>query len=326
MDYVRGWAWQQLILGRRLAFRHRQRHGLESSISSTFVHENIDTDTILIMEHSPVYTLGRGADENNISFLHDSNESVDANENTNIYITNDCRKRLSRTYRESDSARLHLDRHVLNGIHPHDYFLSFPINDDHDAAASSCRSDDHVIVEHLTRIATPVYTPCRVPIYRVERGGEVTFHGPGQLVVYPILDLLANERWETNLHWYLRQVEEVIIRTLVTYGIDHAVRDPIHSGVWINNAKIAAVGVSASRWITSHGFALNVNPDLSYFDTNMIIPCGIEGKHVTSIAQVLRERFREDVTIPTLEEVANVVTSHFMDVFGMTIRETYLIQ
>ncbi|MBL1209173.1 MAG: lipoyl(octanoyl) transferase LipB [Geminocystis sp. GBBB08] len=115
-------------------------------------------------------------------------------------------------------------------------------------------------------------------IYRTERGGEVTFHCPGQIVIYPILNL---HYYQTDLHWYLRQLEEVIIQLLVKYNLK-AERINGLTGVWINNAKIAAIGIKVKRWITMHGVALNVCCDLSGF--NKIIPCGIKGKFVTRLS------------------------------------------
>jgi len=119
------------------------------------------------------------------------------------------------------------------------------------------------------------------PVHRTERGGEVTYHGPGQLVGYPILNL---RRYHMDLHWYLRQLEEVIIQTLATYGLN-ADRLPGLTGVWLEGYKLAAIGIKVSRWITMHGFALNVCPDLSHFGA--IVPCGITDRPVGSLAQFL---------------------------------------
>ena len=145
---------------------------------------------------------------------------------------------------------------------------------------------------------------------------SVTFHGPSQLVVYPMFDLKQEgSAFEADLHWYLRRIEDVILLTLKHYGIDGN-RDSINTGVWVGANKIAAVGISSSRWITTHGFALNVDPDLSCFDTSIILPCGIEGRGVTSMAEILRER---NLPIPTLEEVADVVTEKMQNVFDIKI-------
>jgi lipoate-protein ligase B len=116
-----------------------------------------------------------------------------------------------------------------------------------------------------------------VELFEVERGGDVTFHGPGQLVGYPIIDL---KRHRQDLHWFLRQVEEALIRTLAAYSIPGE-RSTGFTGVWTNGRKIASIGVHARDWVTWHGFALNVTTDLSYFD--LIIPCGIDGVTMTSI-------------------------------------------
>mmetsp|Transcript_28500 Transcript_28500/g.45393 ORF Transcript_28500/g.45393 Transcript_28500/m.45393 type:complete len:180 (-) Transcript_28500:20-559(-) len=118
----------------------------------------------------------------------------------------------------------------------------------------------------------------KVEIHRTERGGEVTCHAPGQVVLYPIIDL---RRYNKDLHWYLYQLEEVIIQSLRTFGIEGC-RDGEHTGVWVGNAKIAAVGINVTRWWTMHGLALNVENDLTHF--NHIIPCGIENRHVCSVS------------------------------------------
>ena len=121
-----------------------------------------------------------------------------------------------------------------------------------------------------------------VSFYKSNRGGDITFHGPGQLVGYPILDL---DQFYTDIHRYLREIEEVVIQTLADFGILNAGRKEGLTGVWIGEEKICALGVRASRWVTMHGFALNVNTDLSYFD--WIVPCGISDKAVTSMQKIL---------------------------------------
>lgn len=118
-------------------------------------------------------------------------------------------------------------------------------------------------------------------VYRVERGGEVTYHCPGQLVGYPILNL---RHYQQDLHWYLRQLEEVLIQLLAVYGLKGD-RVAGMTGVWIEGRKVAAIGIKVSRWITMHGFALNVCPDLSGFER--IVPCGIPDKPVGSLAQFI---------------------------------------
>lgn len=143
------------------------------------------------------------------------------------------------------------------------------------------------------------------PVVRVERGGEVTHHCPGQLVGYPILNL---RRHQTDLHWYLRQLEEVVIRTLANLGFKGE-RWPGLTGVWVEGRKVAAIGIKVSRWITMHGFALNVNPDLSGFQR--IVPCGIPDKPVGSLAQ-WQPRI-------TRQQVQPVLEAQFAEVFQVQL-------
>ena len=150
--------------------------------------------------------------------------------------------------------------------------------------------------------------------YKINRGGDITYHGPGQIVGYPIIDL---ENFFTDIHKYLRSLEEVIIRTLADYGIKGE-RSEGETGVWLDVGtpfarKICAMGVRASRWVTMHGFALNVNTDLGYFDN--IIPCGIRGKAVTSLNVELS---KEKVDT---EEVKTHILKHFEEIFGVTIKK-----
>jgi lipoyl(octanoyl) transferase len=143
-------------------------------------------------------------------------------------------------------------------------------------------------------IATPELLAMRgVEVFEVERGGDITFHGPGQLVGYPIIDL---KRHKQDLHWYLRQVEEALIVTLAALGIP-AERNPGKTGVWTRGRKIASIGVHARDWVTWHGFALNVNTDLSYFD--LIVPCGIQDVTMTSITRELGLDHADDALVRT---------------------------
>ncbi len=131
-------------------------------------------------------------------------------------------------------------------------------------------------------LATPALLDARgVELFEVERGGDVTFHGPGQLVGYPIVDL---KRHKQDLHWYLRQVEEALIRAVAPFGIAGE-RSAGYTGVWTQGRKLASIGVHARDWVTWHGFALNVTTDLSYFD--LIVPCGIAAVEMTSVAREL---------------------------------------
>lgn len=144
--------------------------------------------------------------------------------------------------------------------------------------------------------------------YKINRGGDITYHGPGQVVGYPILDL---ENFFTDIHKYLRFLEEVFIRVLADYGLT-GTRSEGETGVWLGVGtpfarKICALGVRASRWVTMHGFALNVNSDLGYFDN--IIPCGIRGKAVTSLNVEL------DVEEIDVAEVKEKIKKHFTELF-----------
>ncbi|AFY76072.1 MAG: lipoyl(octanoyl) transferase LipB [Hydrococcus sp. C42_A2020_068] len=144
-------------------------------------------------------------------------------------------------------------------------------------------------------------------VHRIERGGEVTYHCPGQLVGYPILNL---RHYRQDLHWYLRQLEEVIIQAIATYGLKGD-RVPGLTGVWVEGYKVAAIGIKASRWITMHGFALNVCPDLTGF--KHIVPCGIADKPVGSLVQ-----FLPDIN---LERVRQDIATAFAEVFQVELIE-----
>lgn len=145
-----------------------------------------------------------------------------------------------------------------------------------------------------------------VEVHEIERGGDVTFHGPGQLVGYPILDL---QRLKPDLHWYLREIEGALIDALATLGIAGQ-RSAGQTGVWVGPRKIASIGVHVKKWITLHGFALNVTTDLRYFD--LIVPCGIEGVEMTSVErEMARRRGGEDLWGQTRDEVATAFARRF---------------
>ena len=176
----------------------------------------------------------------------------------------------------------------------------------------------------------PVYTLCKngnamhvlvseqqrmqkgIEYFHINRGGDITFHGPGQLVAYPIFDL---DQFKTDLGWYLRSLEEVIILTMTEYGLQGD-RSKGETGVWIDPSnkgherKICALGIRCSKWITMHGFAFNVNTDLSYF--NYIVPCGIQNKKVTSLEKELGH------TVP-MNEVKEKIKKNFEKVFEVEI-------
>ncbi|MEM9328560.1 MAG: lipoyl(octanoyl) transferase LipB, partial [Bacteroidota bacterium] len=188
------------------------------------------------------------------------------------------------------------DNHLIFVYHPHVYTLG-----------KSGKEENLLLEEEgLNRV--------QAQYYRINRGGDITYHGPGQLVGYPILDL---DNFFTDIHKYLRYLEEAIIRTLSGFGIAAGRIDGL-TGVWVDfenmdtARKICAMGVKASRWVTMHGFALNVNTDLTYFDH--IVPCGIDDKSVTSMQRELGH----DVPMP---EVEGLLKSHLSDQFGMTLVE-----
>ena len=163
------------------------------------------------------------------------------------------------------------------------------------------------VMEHLL-MSEEFLKERNISFYKVNRGGDITYHGLGQVVGYPILDL---DNFFPDIHQYLRYLEEVIILTLADYGLKGE-RSKGETGVWIDTGtplarKICAMGVRASRWVTMHGFALNVNTDLSYF--NYIIPCGISDKAVTSLQAELGHSV-------DLEEVKEKILRHFLEVFS----------
>jgi len=173
--------------------------------------------------------------------------------------------------------------------------------------------DTLLLVEH-----EPVYTfgknadenhllqnyPENVKLFYTERGGDITFHGPGQIVGYPIMDL---HNYKMSISWYMRSLEEVIIRSLDKFGISADRKDSL-TGVWVEDEKIAALGVRISRWVTMHGFALNVNTDLAYYDS--IIPCGIFDYGITSMKHILGEN-------QNISKIKSTLSAVFLDVFQL---------
>ncbi|MBD2723703.1 lipoyl(octanoyl) transferase LipB [Hymenobacter armeniacus] len=185
--------------------------------------------------------------------------------------------------------------------HPHTYTLGKSGKPEH------LLLDDDALMAH------------QASFHRINRGGDITYHGPGQLVGYPILDL---DNFRTDIHWYLRMLEEAVIRTLAEYGLN-AGRIAGLTGVWLdweegapNPRKICALGVKCSRWVTLHGFALNVTPDLSYF--GHIVPCGITDKAVTSLARELGPGAA--VSVP---EVQERLLPHLLALLGATEAATF---
>ena len=174
--------------------------------------------------------------------------------------------------------------------------------------------DQLLLVEHF-----PVYTLGKntprehlltkesdnISIIQTDRGGDITFHGPGQLVGYPILDL---NQYKRSITWYMRELEQLIIDVLKEYDIN-AERKKGLTGVWVKGEKIAALGVRISKWVTMHGFSLNINPDLKYYQG--IIPCGIKDYGVTSMADLLGN------DVPDMSEIKNTLVQHFIAKFSI---------
>jgi len=185
------------------------------------------------------------------------------------------------------------------------------------AVEAGDQSDTLILLEH-----TPVITLGRstdekhllksrsafekmgIDVCEVDRGGDVTYHGPGQLVAYPIINLTYRKQ---SVGWYLRRLEETLIRTLQRYQLT-GVRVEGMTGVWVNDAKIAAVGVGVRNWITYHGISLNINPSMEHFES--IIPCGIANKSVTSLHALLNEQ------APNLDTAAENYANEFQSVFS----------
>lgn len=188
------------------------------------------------------------------------------------------------------------------------------------AGGAAC--DALILLEHrpvytLGRASTEanlLFRPDRPPsgteVVRVERGGEVTYHCPGQLVGYPVMDL-SRPPLRRDLHWYLRAVEGVVLRVLGRYGLaSRASRDGEHTGVWVDGSKVAAVGVSVSRWVTMHGFALNVSAELANF--GRIVPCGIRDRSVCGLDSFVDEP-------PTMAEARAEAALQFEAEFGVRL-------
>jgi lipoyl(octanoyl) transferase len=208
--------------------------------------------------------------------------------------------------------------------HPHVYTLGRAAVVEHllwdgaQAAAASGALDSPLSTESSSSEARVVVRgPGGSEVHRVERGGKVTYHGPGQLVMYPVLDL---RQFRQDLHWYVTCVEEVVVRTLAHYGV-RGEREKGNPGVWVRGRKVAAVGMACSKWYTSHGLALNVDADLSYF--GRIVPCGLDGREVTSLQAEVQaaaeagegggERRRMRLTV---DDVKPVALRAFQEVFG----------
>jgi lipoate-protein ligase B len=145
-----------------------------------------------------------------------------------------------------------------------------------------------------------------INIYHVERGGEVTYHGPGQIVGYPILNL---RNWRRDISWYIFNLEEVLIRTLGDFGIE-GTRNTLNRGAWVGDSKIGSIGVAISRWVTYHGFSLNVSPNMDHY--SLITPCGLDGIEVTCMRELLGRE-------PDHHRISDGISRHFQEVFDIEL-------
>ena len=205
-----------------------------------------------------------------------------------------------RAYAEALVIQRDVARRRISGEIPEDVLLLV----EHPPVVTLGRSAKR---EHL--VASPQLLAARgVELHEVERGGDITFHGPGQLVGYPIVDL---KRHKQDLHWYLRQVEEALIQGVAPFGVIGE-RSTGYTGVWTQGRKLASIGVHARDWVTWHGFALNVSTDLSYFD--LMVPCGIASVQMTTVCRECGP------ARPGMPEVGAAVTAAFGDVFALDVR------
>jgi lipoate-protein ligase B len=202
------------------------------------------------------------------------------------------------TYGEALALQRSLAQRRIDGSQQHDLLLLV----EHPPVVTLGRGSHP---EHV--VAPREFLEARgVELHEVERGGDVTYHGPGQLVGYPIFDLRGHRQ---DLHWFLRALEEVLIGALAHFGVP-AERHRGYTGVWTAGRKIASIGIHVRQWVTWHGFALNVLTDLSYFD--LIVPCGIPNVTMTSIQKELAERAPRDLWGQSLDQVVR----GFCEVFG----------
>ena len=203
-------------------------------------------------------------------------------------------------YRKAEGLQKALVEQVISDGKTRGYLLA--LEHPHVVTLGRSSSPEHVLVppERLKRMG--------VEVVETRRGGDVTYHGPGQLVVYPILPL---ERLKPDVHWFLRMLEEAGIRTLGSFGVKGARKEGL-TGVWVGKEKVMAVGVALRRWVTFHGAALNVSCGLEGFD--WIVPCGIEGRGVTSMERLVGGA-------PLLPEAAGIFAGHLADAFGFSTVE-----
>jgi lipoate-protein ligase B len=376
VPYPLGWAWQTLLLHQRLRGKRRRREAAgakeqqeqqenllynRSSSGGGVLDDDDDDDQLLVLEHEPVYTLGRGADIQHLTSLvvrqpqqrqqqplNNNNRTTTMTTTSNSDDDDDPAVQLLRhclTGRGAGTVRLEApSRTVLDAllIDNDDISFQYHVNnkgEENDMTTTSMRTAMELLLQHSGTIPVLTPPPDDIPIYRVERGGEVTYHGPGQLVVYPLLDLAATRTttsssdyyYRPDLHWFLREMEQLLIDTItIDFGVSstRVHRDDRYTGVWIydddgnggnanhhHKRKIAAIGLTASHWITSHGFSINVHPNLAHFDH--IRPCGImmeDDKYDHDDQQRRGQRHRRRGVTSLLEELGSAKCPTMADV------------
>jgi lipoate-protein ligase B len=199
-------------------------------------------------------------------------------------------------YREALALQTELQQEVMDRRGDPGYLLLLEHPPVITAGRSAQPAELRASPEQLTRLG--------MDLVETNRGGRYTYHGPGQLVGYPVLDLKA---YRADVHWYMRRLEEVLIRVLGGLGIE-AGRVPGQTGVWVGDRKIASIGVAIRRWVTAHGFALNVAPDMKHF--GLLQPCGLSPGSMMSLSELLGK-------LPTMEGLARAVGEAFAQVFGL---------
>lgn len=308
-DYLTTYLWQKQLVqamiehDRRIEALQANNQSNDPSINQQIKQLMEQSfDSLLIVQHEPVYTVGRGGqlkhvcpiNQPNNSSNHQSDHTVAAEDMKPIQLTD---------LKQANQWRDQLVDHSDNQL------VKQPIN------------------QSTTSLLTSSNSILGVPLYRVDRGGSVTHHGRGQLTAYPIINL-NHAPHRRDLHAHLRSIEQSIIQSIHRFGITQGVwQDSENTGVWIDKRKICAIGLSCSRWITSHGAALNVDIDMSYFDA--ITPCGIEDQErsVTDLSSEIQrkqstEPSTDQSTKPTLDAVASVLSEQFASIWDLELVTT----
>ncbi len=265
------------------------------------ITNNTLEDTLILLEHPPVYTLGTGASTDFLKFDYRPTRASVGQHREGGSILSGSIGSTPEIELLSPIPALSWCALALEGGFPRS-------GSSHLCGIISSNRDMGENLPRVTRQDHLEQFDLKREVYRVERGGEVTYHCPGQLIGYPILNL---RYYQQDLHWYLRKLEAVIIKTVEAYGLD-AYQISGLTGVWLEGKKIAAIGIKVRRWITMHGFALNVCPDLQGFQD--IVPCGITDKPVGSLSE-----FMPNLTVA---EVRVELVRSFTEVFNVEIRNS----